>query len=207
MQRIILASGSLRRRELLARLGVEFEVRESGYDETLVKTDDPTELVEALSLQKAQAVAKIEPDAIVIGGDTVVFVEGKIVGKPRDRVEAEKILRLLSGTRHQVLSGVAVVNSLTGEQRAGHEVGQVRFKKLSEEEIAKYVKSGVWEGFAGGYAIQGAASSFVTEQTGSISAIVGLPVALVVDLLELSGVVIEVDPRELEDQMKQEGKA
>jgi len=204
MQRIILASGSARRRELLGRLGVEFEVKESGYDETAIKTDDPSELVTELAIQKALAVAKLETDALIMGGDTIVVVKGEIVGKPKDEADAERMLRLLSGTKHQVISGLALVNSLTGDQLAGHEEGGVKFKELTEAEINKYVKSGMWKGFAGGYAIQGAAAPFIVEQTGSLSAIVGFPVVLATELLEQMGVMVEIDPIELEIEIKKE---
>lgn len=202
MQRIILASGSLRRKEILELLGLTFEVVDSGYDEDLIKTDDPVELVEELALQKALKVAKQYPDVIVIGGDTTVYVMGEVVGKPKDKKDAERIMRLLSGTEHLVVSGVAVVNSLTGEQVVGHEKGWVRFKTLTKEEIAKYVESLIWRGFAGGYALQGAAAPFVTEQTGSLSAIVGMPVVLTADLLEQMGVEVETNPEELELEIR-----
>jgi len=198
MQRIILASGSPRRREILELLGLEFETVESGYDEDLIKTDDPVELVEELAIQKALSVADKYSDALIIGGDTVVYVAGVLVGKPKDKKDAQRIIRLLSGTTHLVITGVAVVNSLTGDSVVGHEEGGVRFRELREEEIRKYVESGIWRGFAGGYAIQGAAAPFVSEQTGSLSAIIGMPVVLITDLLEQMGVGVEVDPRELE---------
>ena len=204
MQQIILASGSARRRELLEKLGVDFIVSESGYDESLIKTEDPVELVEELAIQKALAVAKHRGDAIIIGGDTVVYAAGELIGKPKDKADALRMLRLLSGTTHLVVTGVAVINSLTGDQVVGHEEGWVRFRSLSEEEISKYLDSGVWEGFAGGYAIQGMASPFVAEQTGSLSGIIGFPVVLVADLLEQMGVAVEVDPKELEIQIHDE---
>lgn len=202
MQRIILASGSPRRKEILELLGLTFEVVDSGYDEEIIKTDDPVELVEELALQKALKVAKQYPDVIVIGGDTTVYVMGEVVGKPKDKKDAERIMRLLSGTEHLVVSGVAVVNSLTGEQVVGHEKGWVRFKTLTKEEIAKYVESLIWRGFAGGYALQGAAAPFVTEQTGSLSAIVGMPIVLTADLLEQMGVEVETNPEELELEIR-----
>ena len=202
MSRIILASGSARRKEILELLGLEFEVVESGYDEGLIKTNDPVELVEELALQKALSVAKQNDDAIVIGGDTTVYVAGELVGKPTNKKDAERIIRLLSGTTHMVVTGVAVVNSLTGDQVVGHEEGWVRFRELTNEEIEKYVESEVWRGFAGGYAIQGAAAPFVSEQTGSLSAIIGMPVVLITDLLEQMGVGVEVDPIELELEIK-----
>lgn len=204
MQQIILASGSKRRQEILEKLGVEFEVVESGYDESKIVTDDPVELVEELALQKALSVANQYPDALVIGGDTVVYVAGEVVGKPKDKKDAERILKLLFGTTHMVVTGVAVVNSLTGDSVVGHEEGFVRFRQPSTEEFKKYIDSGIWKGFAGGYAIQGAAAPFVTEQTGSLSAIIGFPISLVADLLEQMGEFVEVSPEELEVQIRDE---
>jgi len=202
MQKIILASGSKRRQEILEMMGIEFSVVESGYDESLIKTDDPVELVEELALQKALSVAKENNDAVIIGGDTTVYVAGQLVNKAETKEEAEQMIRLLAGTTHMVVTGVAVVNSLTGDQLVGHEEGFVRFREMSEEEIKKYVESEVWRGFAGGYAIQGVAGQFITEQTGSLFAIIGFPITLVADLLEQMGIGIEVSAEELEIQIR-----
>lgn len=202
MQKIILASASPRRKELLEKLGIEFEIVDSLYDEDKIKTDDPVELVEELALQKALVVAKQFDDALIIGGDTTVYVAGEILNKANDKREAERMIRLLSGTTHMVVTGVAVVNSLTGDCVVGHEEGFIRFKRLSEDEIKKYVESEKWRGYAGGYAMQGAAAPFVTEQTGSLSAIIGFPVVLVADLLEQMGIGVEVLPEELEIEIR-----
>jgi septum formation protein len=204
MQQIILASGSPRRKEILTKLGVEFSVVESGYDESKIITDDPVELVEELAIQKALSVASDYPDALILGGDTVVYVAGEVIGKANDKAEAERMVRLLSGTTHMVVTGVAIVNSLTGDQVVGHEEGFVRFREMTEEEIKKYVESEKWRGFAGAYAIQGGAAPYVTDQTGSLSAIIGFPITLVADLLEQMGVAVEVSVEELENQIKQE---
>lgn len=202
MQQIILASGSKRRQEILEKLGLEFEVIESGYDESKIVTDDPVELVEELALQKALSVGTQFDDALIIGGDTTVYVAGELVGKPTNKLDAERIIRMLSGTTHMVVTGVAIVNTLTGDQAVGHEEGFVRFREMTEDEIDKYIDSGVWRGFAGGYAIQGEASPFISEQTGSLSAIIGFPIALVADLLEQMGVGVEVNPEELEIEIR-----
>lgn len=204
MQKIILASGSARRKELLERLGVEFEIFESQYDESKIKTDDPVELVEELAIQKAMSVANQYDDALIIGGDTTVYVAGEMIGKPVDKKDAERMLRLLSGTTHMVVTGVAVVNSLTGDQVVGHDEGFVRFRELTDDEIKKYVDSEIWRGFAGGYALQGAAAPFVSDQTGSLSAIIGFPLTLVADLLEQMGAYVEVSPEEVELSIRDE---
>lgn len=204
MQQIILASGSPRRKEILEKLGIEFEVVESGYDESKIKSDDPVELVEELALQKAIEVGKQYDDALVIGGDTVVYVAGEILGKPRDKKDAEIMLKKLFGTTHMVVTGVAVVNTLMGDSVVGHEEGFVRFRELTDTEFKQYLDSEIWRGFAGGYAIQGAAAPFVSDQTGSLSAIIGFPIALVADLLEQMGVGVEVSPEDLEIEIKNE---
>ena len=204
MQQIILASGSPRRKEILEKLGVEFEIVESGYDESKIKSDDPVELVEELALQKALEVGKQYDDALVIGGDTVVYVAGEILGKPRDKKDAEIMLKKLFGTTHMVVTGVAVVNTLTGDSVVGHEEGFVRFRELTDTEFKQYLDSEIWRGFAGGYAIQGAAAPYVSDQTGSLSAIIGFPIMLVSDLLEQMGVGVEVSPEELEIEIKNE---
>jgi len=204
MQQIILASGSPRRKEILEKLGIEFEVVESGYDESKIKSDDPVELVEELALQKALEVGKKFDDALVIGGDTVVYVAGEILGKPRDKKDAEIMLKKLFGTTHMVVTGVAIVNTLTGDSVVGHEEGFVRFRELMDTEFKQYLDSEIWRGFAGGYAIQGAAAPYVSDQTGSLSAIIGFPIMLVSDLFEQMGVGVEVSPEELEIEIKNE---
>lgn len=203
MSRIILASGSPRRKEILELLGLEFEVVESGFDEELVPQDEAVEMVEELAMQKALGVAKKYPDAIVIGGDTTVDVNGVILGKAESAKEAAEMFAKLLGRTHQVVTGVAVVNSLTGESVVGSEAGWVTLREGSEAELAQYVATEKnWRGFAGAYALQGGAAPFALSQTGKLSAIIGMPVELATDLLEQMGVVVEVDPREVEDSLK-----
>ncbi|MFH2019279.1 MAG: nucleoside triphosphate pyrophosphatase [bacterium] len=199
MQRIILASGSPRRKEILELLGVEFEVVESYYNEDLIKTEDPVELVEELALQKTLAVAERYPDAIIVGGDTVVVLEGEILGKAGSKEEAKEIFGKLLGKTHQVVTGVAVINSLTGERYGGSEQGEVTLREGKEGELEEYVNNERnWRGFAGAYALQGGAAPFAKEQTGKLSAIIGMPIELTASLLEEAGVIVEVEPKELE---------
>lgn len=213
MQKIILASGSPRRREILKLLGIEFEVVESFFDENLVKTDDPVEMVEELAMQKAQAVGERFDDAIIIGGDTTVFlpaqagVNQEILNKAQSQEEAEAMMRKLLGRTHRIITGVAVVNSLTGETFVGHEEGGVSFREATEEEIKGYVQNEKnWRGFAGAYALQGGAAKFRLEQVGKLSAIIGLPIELLVELLEQAGVTVEVDTKLLEESLKNENR-
>lgn len=205
MQKIILASGSPRRREILKLLGLEFEVAESYYDESLIKTDDPVEMVEELAIQKTLTVAERYHDAIIIGGDTTVFVNGEILNKAGSKEEAKNMMRKLLGRTHKVITGVAVTNSLTRETYVGHEEGGITFREASEEEISEYGENEKnWKGFAGAYALQGAASKFKLDQTGKLSAIIGLPVELLVQLLEQAGVMVEEDARGVEDSLLNE---
>lgn len=202
MQKIILASGSPRRKEILELLGLQFEVVESGFNEDLIPQEDAVEMVEELALQKALAVAKRYPDAIVIGGDTTVEVEGEILGKAGSAEEAGMMFGKLLGKTHRVVTGVAVVNTLTGQELVGSEVGHVTFRNGGVDELEQYVsKEANWRGFAGAYALQGGAAPFALNQTGKLSAIIGLPIELTASLLEEMGVVVEVDPRSVEDSL------
>lgn len=203
MQKIVLASESPRRKEIMELLGIEFEVAESLFDEDLIKTDDPVELVEELALQKALAVAKRYPDAIVVGGDTTVTLGAGWIGKANTAEEAKEVFGSLLGKTHTVVTGVAVVNSLTGEQFVGSEEGVVSFRPATQLELEKYVSlEKNWRGFAGAYALQGGAAPFALSQTGKLSAIIGMPVELTASLLEEAGVVVALDPKEVEDSLK-----
>lgn len=199
MRKIILASGSPRRKEILELLGIDFEVAESFFDEDKIVTDDPVELVEELALQKALTVAERFPDDLIIAGDTTVYVEGEILGKAANKSEAKKMMGKLLGKSHRVLTGVAVVNPLTNESYVGHEEGVVTLRSASQVELDMYAdKSSNWKGFAGAYAIQGGAAPFVLNQSGKLSAIIGLPVELTCHLLEQAGEPVEADPKEVE---------
>jgi septum formation protein len=202
MQKIILASGSPRRKEILELLGLEFDVVDSGYDEDLIKTDDPIELVEELALQKALKVAELYPDAIIIGGDTTVTLGFGWIAKANTKQEARSMFAGLLGKTHQVITGVAVVNSLTGEQFVGHEIGSVTLREGTDSELDQYVENEKnWRGFAGAYALQGGAAPFALNQGGKLSAIIGMPVELTCELLEQAGIVVEVDPKEIEQSL------
>ena len=202
MQQIILASTSPRRKEILELLGLDFEIVESLYDEDQIKTEDPIELVEELALQKALAVADRYPDAIIIGGDTTVAHGEGWIGKADTSEQARAIFGSLLGRTHQVVTGVAVVNSLTGENLVGHEAGTVALRAGTSQELENYVQNEKnWRGFAGAYALQGAAAPFVLSSSGKLSAIIGLPVELTCALLEQAGIVVDVDPQEVEQSL------
>jgi len=178
---------------------VEYEVVESGFDESSIQCEDSRELVEELALQKALAIN--EKDVLVIGGDTVVSLDGEILGKAHSEGEAREILNKLIGKSHEVVTGIAVVNVLTGERVVGSAVGRVRLRDVSGVELEKYIQDGHWRGFAGCYAIQGKAKKWVMEQSGVFSAIIGMPIGLTVQLLEEMGVVVEIDPEQVEQEI------
>lgn len=180
---LILASASPRRAELLAAAGFHFEVVPQTVDETPRPGEPPEDYVLRLACEKVRAVCR-KSGSIVIGADTAVLIDGLALGKPRDDREAADMLKRLSGRTHEVLTGVAVGDDrlLTGIARTA-----VRFLPLTGDEIAWYVASGEARDKAGAYAIQGLASRFIERIEGSYSNVVGLPVALVYQLLRQLG--------------------
>jgi septum formation protein len=177
--RLILASASPRRLELLAQIGVVPDaVIPADIDETPLKAELPRVYAGRLSVEKAQAVAD---EGLILAADTVVAVGRRILEKPADAAEAERFLRLLSGRRHRVITGVALRR---GAQMWARQVETaVRFKHMSDPEIAAYIRSDEWRGKAGGYGIQGLASAFIPWINGSYSNVVGLPLAETANLL------------------------
>lgn len=202
MQRLVLASGSPRRRELLTMMGVEFEVVESGFDEEKVKIDDPQELVQELAIQKAMSVARrYDEGVLVLGGDTLVDVNGVGVSKLLGKEQAREVMQKLSGKEHIVCSGVAVVSGGSLETDSLVAVSTVKFLDLSEEAIDRYVDSGAWKGYAGGYALQGKGGELIEGYSGKLSTIIGLPVSETTELLESRGIMVEVEPRDIEEML------
>ena len=182
---LVLASRSPRRVELLARAGYRFEVEPADIDERRLDGETPHELVRRLAREKADAVAPRHPGSIVLGADTVVVVDGAVLGKPNGDADAAGMLRRLSGRAHEVLTGVAL---LTAHRRCdGVQSTRVVFRALGREDVAWYVASGEPADKAGGYSIQGRASRFVTRIEGSYTNVVGLPVELVDGLLDEIG--------------------
>jgi nucleoside triphosphate pyrophosphatase len=183
--RLVLASASPRRRDLLSRLGLEFEVRPVNADETPRPGEAPEAL--ALRLARAKAVAAARPGEIVIGADTVVAADGELLGKPADAAEAEAMLRRLSGRCHDVWTGVAVVRCDAAGRVAREAVRacrtEVTFRRLGAEEIAAYAATEEPLDKAGAYAIQGGAAAFVDRVDGDHDNVVGLPLTLVGQLL------------------------
>jgi len=181
----ILGSGSPRRLELLAQMGVTPDaIRAPDIDETPIKAELPRPYCARMAREKAAAVAA-GPDDIVLCADTTVALGRRILGKPADAAEAERFLRLMSGRRHKVITAVAVKR---GDRQWLRDVqSTVRMKSLSEPEIARYLASGDWQGKAGGYGIQGAAGAFIPWISGSFTGIVGLPLAETANLLIAAG--------------------
>lgn len=174
--KIILASASPRRRELLAQIGLDFQVLVSEVEEK-VNTDIPYLVVEQLSAQKAQAVAqKLEKEepALVIGADTIVACDGQILGKPRDKEEAVQMLRKLNGRSHQVYTGVTLI--FGDKIKTFYEATEVEFYPMTEEEIGAYVETPDPLDKAGAYGIQGFCARYIKGITGDYNNVVGLPV-------------------------------
>lgn len=182
--RLVLASASPRRRDLLAAVGVEVAVQPADIDETPRPGETPEQLVGRLAREKAEAV-EVAANDMVIGADTMVTVDDAILGKPVDADDARRMLELLSGREHRVLTGVAVRGGDRIE--ADVETIVVAMRPLSSADIAWYIESGEPFGKAGAYAIQGAGSIFVTGITGNHAGVVGLPIPLVDALLSRFG--------------------
>ncbi len=183
--RLILASASPRRADLLAAAGFSFDVVPVEIDETAKPGEPPPDYVARLAREKARQVARRNSGRPVLGADTSVVVDGQILGKPADESDAAQMLRLLSGRSHDVLTGVALCQD--GRDLCEVACTRVRFLHLSDAEIAWYVASGEPFDKAGGYAVQGLASRFVESIDGSYSNVVGLPVATVYRLLKQLG--------------------
>ena len=171
--KLILASQSPRRKELLGLLGLPFEIRVPNADETMDPSRDPAEQVALVSRRKAEATPR-EPDAVVIAADTIVVCDGRILGKPKSREDAVCMLELLSGRTHQVMTGLTVL--YRDRVQCCTEVTQVTFRPLSKQEIGRYVDSGEPMDKAGAYGIQGGAALFAEGICGDYYNVVGLPV-------------------------------
>jgi len=188
---IYLASASPRRRELLTQLGVSYELLPVAVDETPLVGESPAAYVTRLAQAKAQAGwVKIQPVAAqpVLGADTTVVIDQRVLGKPRDRAEGLAMLAALSGREHQVFSAVAVAAAACTRVRL--QVSRVRFRSLGSAECEAYWATGEPADKAGGYAIQGRAAAFIAELTGSYSGVMGLPLFETAELLQEFGVQV-----------------
>lgn len=187
MIKLILASQSPRRREILENLGIPFRVVTADTDETCNESD-PARFVEILALRKGRAVldkmtadGSVDDQTVILAADTVVAAEGEILGKPRDRADAERMLSLLSGKTHRVISGIALLS--TRHTAVASESTGVVFAELSPSDVDFYVSSDEPYDKAGGYAVQGLASLFIDGLEGDYFNVVGLPVKRLCDLL------------------------
>ncbi|MCM3413124.1 Maf family protein [Metabacillus litoralis] len=172
---LILASASPRRKELLELLQLPFEVIASEVEEVVDETLSPAEIVQSLAEQKATSVAENVSNAFVIGSDTLVVYEGKMLGKPKDFSEAVQMLKMLSGKTHEVYTGVCLINN--DDVRSFYEKTSVTFYSLTDKEIDEYVQTGEPMDKAGAYGIQGYGSLLVKEIHGDYYSVVGLPIA------------------------------
>lgn len=181
--KLILASGSPRRAEILRTVGWPFEKLVVDIDESRRAGEDAATYVERVARAKAEAAALRAPGSTVLGADTVVVIENEILGKPLADQDARRMLHLLQGRWHQVLTGVALISCETDWSRVAHEVTEVRFATMTEVEIGWYVATGEPMDKAGAYAIQGQGARFIKEVRGDYSNIVGLPVRLLYELV------------------------
>lgn len=200
---LVLASASPRRQELLRNAAIPFMVQPADIDETPLAGESPRDCAERLAREKAFAVFQRRPQDCILGADTIVVVDDKILGKPRDADDAARMLRMLSGRTHAVITGISLISSaaaaaqlpaagnqlLTAVERTLSEATLVTMCEISDEEIRAYVATGEPMDKAGSYAIQGIASRWIPRIEGDYSNVVGLPIALVYSELKRRGVV------------------
>jgi septum formation protein len=182
---VILASRSPRRAQLLEQLGLAFTTLAADIDERYLPGEEPGAHVERLAREKAAAIARAHPDAIVVGSDTVVVVEGDVLGKPSDAADAVRMLLRLAGRTHEVATGVAVVHG--GATHAGTERVAVRFRDFDEAVARAYVETGEPMDKAGAYGIQGYGAALVEGIAGDYFAVMGLPLVRLLGLLQRAG--------------------
>ena len=182
-QKLILASGSPRRAEILTAIGWEFEAIAANIDETRHDSEDAISYVKRLAVTKAKVIAEKTSATLVVGADTVVVVDQEILGQPRDDDDARRMLRALNGRWHDVLTGVALVRAGPASPVVvDHETTRVSFAELSQDEIDWYVSTGEPRGKAGAYGIQGKGALLIKKIEGDYFNVVGLPVRLVLEL-------------------------
>ena len=187
---IILASGSLRRAELLKKVTSNFEIMVSDFEESdILFSGNCGDYVMTLAKGKAMDIcSSVKKQAVIIGCDTIVYLKGKVLGKPKDNLEAFQMLSNLSGNTHEVYTGIAVINTQTQEINTEYVCTEVKFSKLSAMEINNYIEKGESLDKAGAYGIQGAGSLFVEELRGCYYSVVGLPVNKLYFMLREMGV-------------------
>lgn len=187
MSRLILASGSPRRQELLSSLQLTFETRVSHVEEVAAPGETPDEYVRRLSIEKAESVSREFPDAIVIGADTIVYIDRQILEKPKNMADAEAMLAKLAGKTHTVFTGLAVIHANSGLRLTELDRTQVTISNMTADEIRWYVATGEPLDKAGSYAVQGIGAAFVESINGNYTNVVGLPLPLLRRMLASAG--------------------
>src|SRR5438105_584947 len=188
--KLVLASASPRRSELLRNAGIPFTVQPADVDESRRKRESPIKYAQRVARDKAQMVSQRNANGVVLGADTIVVVDGEILGKPRDRADAGRMLLRLSGRTHTVITSVALIGSSPKKfEDVKSESTQVTFVRLNAAEIRDYIASGEPMDKAGAYAIQGRASRWIPTIVGDYCNVVGLPVTLVVQMMKKRGLI------------------
>lgn len=188
---LVLASASPRRRQLLEQIGVQFEATSSQAEESVdVSLLTPVQQARALAQVKGRDVAARYPDRLVLAADTIVVVDGLVMGKPADAKEAYAMIDRLQGRAHEVITGVALIHNATNRELVAHEVTTIWMRPLSGAQISRYVNSGEPLDKAGGYAVQGRAGALVERIAGCYYNVVGLPLSRVVRMLEEFGLEV-----------------
>lgn len=189
-RKIILASSSPRRKELLAKTGLLFSVEPSGYEEDMGLKLDPIALANVLSAGKAEGVARNHKNAIVIGADTFIAHNGRVLGKPHTQARAKAMLKSLSGKAHSVITGFTIIDTKNGKRISRAVESKVYFKKMSDREIDAYIKTGEPLERGGAYAIQELGSVFVEKIEGDFFGVMGLPIFELVKELAKFGISV-----------------
>ena len=181
---IILASKSPRRAQLLTQIGIPFKIIPSHIDESLHLSVKPIQAVRQIALAKARSVAETRKTGMVLGADTIVVINRRILGKPKTPADARRLLTLLSGKTHRVITAIAIIDAATGRTKIGHRITAVKFRKLTRKEIDDYIATGDPFDKAGAYGIQGKGALFIEKINGDYFNVVGLPLVLLSQLLD-----------------------
>ncbi|MGL5560253.1 MAG: Maf family protein [Paraclostridium dentum] len=183
---IILASGSPRRKEILENTNLKFSVITSDIDERIFENEEPIQLVLRLAFEKCMSVAQNNPSDLVIGADTIVVLDNEILGKPKNEEEAFNTLSKLSNREHQVITGMSIVNLENEKKIVDYSISNVKFKKLTDQDIKDYISTKECLDKAGSYGIQGYGALLVEEIKGDYFNIVGLPISKLSDILKIN---------------------
>ena len=189
-RKIVLASKSPRRKQLLEQIGLKFEIKESEYEEDMQANKDPIELAKFLAFKKAEEVAKNYDDSIVIGADCFIIYQGKSVGKPKNKAEAKEMLKQFSGKEHKVVTGFAIVDTKTDKVIKDCGEAKVKFKELNDKEINDYIATGEPLDKAGAYGIHNRGAVLIESISGDYYSVVGLPLNKIYLALQKLGVDI-----------------